>query len=221
MNINNALLVLSLSMAATQVLAGSLQQRIDSRQNFDHDVTPWSETHNQGVVRQKLDASCGAAALATILKNYYGLDVTEEDMMRAAEKKEWFSFADMVVVLKDYDFKGVGIALSFEQLKKINVPAIVFIKTRSLPHFAVLRSIGDDHVVLADPAHGNNRYPIDKFLEKWNTRDESNYSGKILVPIPLVTAKELNINKDYFNNSDEINDLAKKFSRIKRTVLFH
>jgi len=214
-------IILFFLIIALPVHADNLQQRFNPKLEYKNKVISWKELHNQGVIRQKLDASCGAAALGTILKYYYGLDVTEEDMMRSAAKKEWFSFADMVTVLEKYNFKGIGLALNFEQLRQIKVPAVVFIKTRSLPHFAVLRSITDNYVVLADPAHGNNRYPVDKFLEKWNTRDDPNYSGKILVPLPLETANKLNIQKNYFNNVAEINDLAKKFVNVRRTLLFY
>lgn len=148
------------------------------------DIKPWSAFKDDGVIKQKLDYSCGAAALATLLHGYYGLPVTEESIIEATGRNAWLSFADMEKAVTGYHLRAVGLALNLEQLKQLKVPVIVYIDTREGPHFAVLRGISDDTVWIGDPATGNDRYPIYRFQEKWETRKDPNFRGRILLVLP-------------------------------------
>ena len=46
-------------------------------------VTTWRDIPFRGVIRQKYDYSCGSAALATLLRYHYNLDVDEARIFRA------------------------------------------------------------------------------------------------------------------------------------------
>lgn len=151
-------------------------------------IKSWAEFKNDRIIKQKLDYSCGAAALATLLHGYYGLAVSEESIIEITGKNAWFSFADMEKAITHYGMKAVGLALNLEQLKQLKVPVIVFIHTREGPHFAVLRGISDDTVWIGDPATGNDRYPIYRFQEKWETRKDPNFRGSILLVLPTPDA---------------------------------
>src|SRR5512134_3064001 len=41
----------------------------------------WRELRDRNVVRQQLDYSCGAAALATLIRYYFGDDVSEDGIL--------------------------------------------------------------------------------------------------------------------------------------------
>ncbi len=63
---------------------------IPGRTNVGLAVKSLTELRFQGVVRQAFDLSCGAAALATIMRHFYGEDVTElellEDMLATGDR---------------------------------------------------------------------------------------------------------------------------------------
>ncbi len=160
-------------------------------------VRSWKEMRDEKIIKQKHDYSCGAASLATILKYYYNQDVTEKDVIDAVNKDAWLSFGDIYNVLDKFGMKGYGLALSYEQLRNLKIPVIMYIEHKGTPHFAVLRGIDDRVVWVADPAHGNTRYPIDRFLDKWEVRDDEKLKGKVLVILPKDQSK-LVVNKHFF-----------------------
>ena len=159
-------------------------------------VRSWKEIRDEQVVMQGNDYSCGAASLATLLTYYYNQTVSEADVMQAADKTVWFSLADLHRVLPQFKMKGVGLALSFEQLKNLKVPVIIYIEHKGGPHFAVLRQVTDEEVWVADPANGNNRYPIKHFRRKWEVRDDAVLKGRILLVLPQ--DKQQPVTNDFF-----------------------
>ena len=46
-------------------------------------VKSWKTLRDNRIVKQDLDFSCGAAALATLLNEFYGQNVTEENLLKA------------------------------------------------------------------------------------------------------------------------------------------
>ena len=133
---------------------------------------------DKDVVKQQLDYSCGAAALATILRYGFGDEVTERDILvdlfdllhkdeEALRRKEGFSLLDLQQVAQARGYKAQGFRLAPEYLPKLGGPVIVFIKPRGYRHFAVLRGVKGDRFYLADPARGNIRMPAYRFLDTW------------------------------------------------------
>lgn len=162
-------------------------------------ITSWKTIRDLGIVKQDLDYSCGAASLATVLNEHYGLSVTEEEILKIMDKEDMrASFDDMANALKELGFRGVGYAASFEQLTKLKIPVIVYTKHRKDDHFSVLRGINRDTVWLADPSQGNRTYSKYQFLEMWETREDSELKGKILAIIPL--SQEVQSVNDFFTN---------------------
>ena len=139
------------------------------------------ELRNQHVVKQELDYSCGAAALATLMKNYFGeqtsereildlLDIRIKDLTKeeiARKKKNGFSLLDLKSVANQKGFQAAGFRLTLEQLSQLAAPVIVFVKPLGYHHFAVLRGIEGDRVFLADPSRGNLRMSATRFLEEY------------------------------------------------------
>ena len=176
----------------------------------------WKDLRDADIVMQKLDFSCGAASLATILKGFYGYDVTELDILTAIgkEKDVMLSFSELAKVMPKYGFNGVGLALSVSDLQKFTVPAIVYLRINGQDHFAVLRSITKNMVWLADPAWGNRRLSIHQFLEIWETRDDRERPGKVLLVLPAVISETKTI-PTYFGKRIETSELPIKLLNMR------
>ena len=135
------------------------------------------ERRYANIERQQTDFSCGAAAVATILRYSYG-HVTNErwvmDGMLAMTdpeqvKRYGFSMLDMKQYLQMLGMRVRGYRLGDEKLRQVRVPTIVLLNIRGYQHFAVLRAIDrHDRVYLADPALGNRVITFQEFKESWN-----------------------------------------------------
>ncbi len=147
-------------------------------------VQSWKARRDFNIVKQDLDFSCGAASVATLLNNFYGQTLTEEEVLKKLDKEQMrASFEDMRRIMPDLGFEAKGYALSFEQLAQLKIPVIVYLKYRKDDHFSVLRGIDGNTVLLADPSLGHVSMSRAQFLDAWKTR-EGNLAGKILAVVP-------------------------------------
>ena len=131
----------------------------------------------RSVVRQGYDLSCGAAALATLFKYYYGEDATEQELIDAmvvfGDKdkimREGFSMLELkrYSVSRGYVSEGYRID-DAANLQHLNVPAVTLVNVRGYQHFVVIRSVSDGEVQIADPAFGNRKRPLEGFASEWN-----------------------------------------------------
>ena len=151
---------------------------IGSGTRIDVPLKSMKDLRDKDLVKQRLDYSCGAAALATILRHGFGDEVTERDILidlfdllsedeEGLRRKEGFSLLDLQQVSQARGYKAQGFRLAPEYLPKLGGPVIVFIEPRGYKHFAVLRGIRGDRVYLADPSRGNIRMPAYQFLDGW------------------------------------------------------
>lgn len=147
-------------------------------------VMDWKTQRDLGIVKQDLDFSCGAASVATLLNNFYGQNVTEEEILNKMDKTQMrASFEDMQRIMPELDFEAKGYALSYEQLAKLKIPVIIYLKYRKNDHFSVLRGIDENMVLLADSSWGHVSMSKSQFLDAWKTRDNE-MEGKILAIVP-------------------------------------
>mgnify|MGYP000052719875 CR=1 FL=1 len=115
------------------------------------------------LVRQQTDFSCGAAALATILKYGYRLDVDEsvvlEGMFAVSDlelvQRQGFSLLDIKNYVNGIGMRGRGYKVPIDTLEQIRIPTIVLLDLAGYKHFVVLKKTTEDSVYLADPALGN------------------------------------------------------------------
>ncbi len=176
-------------------------------------VTSWKELRDANVVKQDLDYSCGAASVATIMNGFYNITVTEATLLETMAKDGAASFNDMAEAVRGYGLKGVGVALNFEQLKKLKTPAIAYLRYRDDDHFSVIRGIAaDGSVQLADSSWGNRRFTRQQFLDMWETREGEALKGKILLLLP--DGMDQNSINTAFFGADAHNPLA-----LERLVL--
>lgn len=160
-----AWLLLSLSAAA------QAQERV---------VTSLLETRRAHVIIQEWDLSCGAAALATLLRYQHGEPVTEKEVAVALmNRPEYLKHPELVQIrqgfslldLKRYaDAKGyLGIATGKMELKDLpeRAPIMVPINVLGYNHFVIFRGRRGNRVLLADPAWGNRTMLVSDFLDAW------------------------------------------------------
>ena len=140
-------------------------------------VKSLKEMRQRQMIPQTRDYSCGAASLATLLRYYYGLNVTElETIIGMFEhgnqqdiKKVGFSLFDMKRYANALKYGADGFKVpKVEDLKKLTIPVIVLIDTANYKHFVVVRRVDDRYVYIADPSWGNRKIPIDDFAKIWN-----------------------------------------------------
>jgi len=138
------------------------------------------EMRTQGVVLQKADLSCGAAALATLLNFQFGDMVTEKEvtagLIRRKEYietpelvrlREGFSLLDMKRYVTSRGYEGIGYGnLGFEDILPL-APIIVAISPLGYNHFVVFKGMNGDDVLLADSAFGNRTMSREKFEQDW------------------------------------------------------
>jgi predicted double-glycine peptidase len=138
------------------------------------------EQRRDGVVIQRWDLSCGAAALATILNFEHGDSVTEKEVavgMMSREEylanpdlvtlRQGFSLLDMKRFVDARGYRGVGLGrLTVDDLLE-HAPIIVPISAKGYQHFVVFRGVRDGRALLADPAFGNRTVPLARFEAQW------------------------------------------------------
>ncbi len=164
-------------VAAAAPAADAADFRING-QRFTKSVVSLQEIRQNQVVRQNWDFTCGAAALATILRYQHGLEVEEREIVETlvpvsgrslnAILRDGFSLLDLkrYAVARGLDAKGYA-ELTLEDLQEFNMPAIVPVFLFGFNHFVIFRDVKGDRVFVADPAVGNAVIRRDKFLDAW------------------------------------------------------
>lgn len=172
-------------------------------------VKSWKDLRDKDLIKQQWDYSCGAASIATILTEYYQQPTTEKAVLQAIGQSGKASFADMQKALNKFGYKGVGIATSWEQLTKLKIPVILYVKQRKTDHFTVVSGINDTHIKLSDSSLGNRILTRGQFKKIWETRKDKELKGKMLAILPL--KKKVNVNKAFFS--------PPKFSHVPTDML--
>ena len=161
-------------------------------------IQSWKSIRDQNIEKQDLDESCGSAALATILRFYYGAEVYEKDIIKIVNdiaNDNTASFADLKQAATNFGFNAVGLSIDFDTLKKIKIPALLYLKYRDNDHFSVLKGISNTHVSLADPSWGNRTFTVHQFRELWQVKDTLKGKALVIVPNGQVTT-----NNDFFKS---------------------
>lgn len=139
-------------------------------------VSSIREIRFANVIEQKTDFSCGAAAVATLLRYGFGRDVTEEmviaGMLTGADVEKirqlGFSMLDIKRYANSIGLRASGILAGFDRLRSLKIPVIILLDGEGYKHFVLLKHVTEDHAYVADPAMGNRRLDIDDFKKQWN-----------------------------------------------------
>ena len=165
-------IALTASGLSAQITIGAGGLRADRPERSIKDL------RDANVVKQQFDFSCGAAALATMLRYGFADTVSERQILidlftglsdddRRTVERTGFSLLDLQRVARTRGYEAEGFRLEAGELRMLGGPVIVFIEPRGYKHFAVLRGIQGDRVYLADPSRGNIRLPMHTFLDSW------------------------------------------------------
>src|SRR5690606_11780520 len=122
------------------------------------------------------DYSCGSAAVATLLRHHYGLEVREaqvfQSMYARGEQERiqrvGFSMLGMRAYLERAGFQADGLRLPLDRLATLGVPAIALITHDNYRHFVVVKGVSDTEVLVGDPTFGLQRYTRAEFEAVWN-----------------------------------------------------
>ena len=153
----------------------------DPRYVFQARVWSWKAIQECNIVMQKRDYSCGAAALATVLRYYWGDNVGETAIVKVIMRNlSAGEFADRVKNgLSMTDLRKAAVAggyvasmgrISLDAIAQLRAPVIVRLKQDEYEHFVVLRGMLEDRVFLADPIRGNIRMYVCEFSRQWPDR---------------------------------------------------
>lgn len=132
----------------------------------------------QRVVRQSFDLSCGAAAVATLLKYYYGETALDESevigsMVDVGDREEisekGFSMLEMKRFVEARGYVSGGYKIeNASDLDKLKIPVVTLIHTRGYSHFVVIKGVENGRVYVADPAFGNQSHDLASFAGQWS-----------------------------------------------------
>lgn len=137
------------------------------------------EIRDEGVVKQRWDVSCGAAALSTIL-TFDFKDYTPETAIvvwllhrldaKRVRARGGFSLLDLkhFAEARGYHAEGFG-GMSIEDLAQQKTSVIVPIREKGFDHFIVVKGIRSGRVIIADPGFGNLTMRVDRFQEIWKS----------------------------------------------------
>ena len=183
-------------------------------------VYSWKTQRDWGIVKQNYDFSCGAASLATLLNNFYGLNISEEEILIAMNKREMAaSFYDMQIILPQIGFVSKGFALSYDDLMTIKIPVIVYLNYRRNNHFSVLTGINAKTVSLADPNWGHITMSKEQFIKSWHTTNQET-AGKILAIVPTNEEMFILSNSNFFDKNPKRSTdfIVKQFKKPMRNL---
>ncbi len=174
-------LLLALATAATSPLRAAdvgFAGVLPNGALYTQPVESMREARFRHLVRQQTDYSCGAAALATILRHGYHLDADEdtviEGMLTLADpdivRERGFSLLDIKRYVESLGMRGRGYRVDEDRLRSLRVPGLVLMDVRGFRHFVVLKQVRGDLVELGDPILGNRSIPLPEFLAAWPSR---------------------------------------------------
>lgn len=174
------------------------------RPDFRH----WKALRDAEVVRQERDFSCGLAALATMLTYYFGVEVSEAELLGRLDPRDTGVFTDSLsgtdtvtsarlnilkergvslAILADlaseYGLRAQGVRIGAETLSRLSMPAIAYIEPDGEPHFTLIRGVDKrGNVQVADPSWGNRLFPADDFVRIFALDGETD--GRLLLVVP-------------------------------------
>jgi predicted double-glycine peptidase len=166
----------SFGLARPACAQASLNMNAAAGVPFVKKVRSVREIRYTNVVSQQFDYSCGSAALATLLKYGYGIDIPEPEMIRrmmafstpAVVVKNGFSMLDMKKFVESIGLRGRGFRVHVDALYHLQIPVLVLMNINGYEHFVIVKHAEDGRVYIADPALGNRIVMEQDFVNSWN-----------------------------------------------------
>lgn len=140
-------------------------------------MATWTDIRDRDVVKQSLDYSCGAAALATLVSDQLGQNLDEAKILEAwieqntidatqpgpkvkvgdkiFDAGRGMSFEGIARLGDRFGYQAYGISVPLAILPKIKQPVLLYLEDFGQAHFTVLKSASAKGLLLADPSWGN------------------------------------------------------------------
>ncbi len=142
-------------------------------------VRSWKYLRDRNVVLQQYDYSCGASALATLMRYYFEDPVSEEQILMSIlgpmpdrevreREKNGLSLLDLKQCAESRGYQAAAVKLTWQALKQLKGPVLVYVVREGYKHFAVLKGVRGDRIYLADPSLGNVRMSVARFAREWS-----------------------------------------------------
>jgi predicted double-glycine peptidase len=135
------------------------------------------DLRDEGVVRQRWDMSCGAAALSTILTYDFNDNTPEAAIVVwilhrvnpvRVRARGGFSLLDLKRFAQARGYTAEGFSgMSLQDLAAEESSVITPIRFKGFDHFVVVKGIVGDRVILADPGFGNVTMRTGRFMKIW------------------------------------------------------
>jgi predicted double-glycine peptidase len=140
-------------------------------------VRSLKEIRDEGVVKQRWDVSCGAAALSTLLTYDFKDNTPETSIVvwllhrvdaNRVRSRGGFSLLDLKHFSEARGYHAEAFSgMSIEDLALEKTSVIVPIREKGFDHFVVVKGIVAGHVILGDPGFGNITMRVDRFQSLW------------------------------------------------------
>ncbi|WP_353073349.1 C39 family peptidase [Tunturiibacter gelidoferens] len=140
-------------------------------------IRSMKEIRDEGVVKQRWDVSCGAAALSTLLTYDFKDDTPETSIVvwllhrvdaKRVRSRGGFSLLDLKHFSEARGYHAEAFSgMSIEDLALEKTSVIVPIREKGFDHFVVVKGFVAGHVILGDPGFGNVTMRVDRFQTLW------------------------------------------------------
>jgi predicted double-glycine peptidase len=133
---------------------------------------------DEGIIRQTSDVTCGPAAVASLLKFYFGVETSEDEIAKLSGtyENQTSSLFGLRNACHAKGFAAGGYRMSLpelmSQVESGGVPVVIHFKEPSL-HFALVIGRVGNFIIVSDPSQGNISMDVGDFMRRW--------SGAVLV----------------------------------------
>lgn len=139
-------------------------------------VTTMRELRFRELMPQRYDFSCGSAALGSLLRYGYGIEISETELIKQmlvgadpqTVVRNGFSMLDMKRYVESIGMRGHGFRVDADALYRLQMPVIALLDVKGYKHFVVVKGAASGRVFVADPALGHRVMPEADFVQGWN-----------------------------------------------------
>ncbi len=137
------------------------------------------QRHSKGIVIQQFDFSCGAASLVMLLRDSYGADLTEQEVLKTIwedlsiaaideRRRDGLTLLDLKHAADALGCTAIGARFTVTAVSPLPAPVLVRLDVDGAGHFAVVRKIVGQRVEIADPVRGNLQLSLAELTSQWD-----------------------------------------------------
>jgi predicted double-glycine peptidase len=172
-----AIWIVSLGLSAIPAHAQALLKMPEKQGSKP--IRTLKDLRDEGVVRQRWDMSCGAAALSTILTYDFNDNTPEAAIVVwilhrtnpiRVRTRGGFSLLDLKRFAQARGYTAEGFSgMSLQDLIAQKSSVITPIHFKGFDHFVVVKGVVGDRILLADPGFGNVTMRTTRFTKMWKS----------------------------------------------------